>query len=72
MHPSAVLAAMQWYMDSHRSFEFDRYPFDDTSNHEPSCDVLDDLNAYYAADITHGMEIGIGQVEFRAEGHSSN
>jgi hypothetical protein len=44
-------------MDSHRSFEFDRYPFDDATAAERS-DALDDGQAYHATDITHGMEIG--------------
>jgi hypothetical protein len=52
-------------MDPHRSFEFDRYPCDDTPGYEPSSDAPDDLNAYCAADITHGMEIGLARVEFR-------
>jgi hypothetical protein len=43
-------------MDSHRSFEFDRYPFDDTSVHDSPVDGLDDRQAYFAEDITHGME----------------
>jgi hypothetical protein len=59
-------------MDSHRSFEFDRYPFDDTSGYGPSSDVPDDLSAYCAADITHGMEIGLAQVEFRTGDTSSD
>jgi hypothetical protein len=55
-------------MGSHRSFEFDRYPFDDTSVHETHCEMLDDLNIYRECDITHGMEIGEVRIEFRAEG----
>jgi hypothetical protein len=43
-------------MDSHRSFEFDRYPFDDAVAGERS-DALDDGQGYRATDVTHGMEI---------------
>jgi len=43
-------------MDSHRSFEFDRYPFDDV----PRGSDPDGAEACYAEDITHGMEIGEG------------
>lgn len=43
-------------MDPHRSFEFDRYPFDDAGLQEQLFEVLDDLQAYHATDITHGME----------------
>ena len=45
---------MQGCMESHRSFEFDRYPFDDV----PRRSDPDGTEAYYAEDITHGMEIG--------------
>ena len=44
-------------MDSHRSFEFDRYPFDDVPRRS---DPDGTEEAYYAEDITHGMEIGEG------------
>jgi hypothetical protein len=43
-------------MDSHRSFEFDRYPFDETPGREQPADSLDDRQAYYAEDVIHGME----------------
>jgi hypothetical protein len=50
-------------MDSHRSFEFDRYPFDDV----PRRSDPDGTEAYYAEDITHGMEIGEGLDVHHAE-----
>jgi len=44
-------------MESHRSFEFDRYPFDDVPRRSDSDGTEE---AYYAEDITHGMEIREG------------
>jgi hypothetical protein len=44
-------------MDSHRSFEFDRYPFDDVASDELA-EEFNDGQGYSATDITHGMEIG--------------
>jgi hypothetical protein len=53
-------------MDSHRSFEFDRYPFDDVTSDE-CADKLDEGQGYPATDITHGMEIGGMFNEFNAD-----
>ena len=67
MQPLAAHAAMQWCMDCHRSFEFDRYPFDDIPEYETYYEVSEELSVYFAADITHGMEVSEVRVEFRAE-----
>jgi len=47
---------MRRVVDSHRSFEFDRYPFDDDGEREHLIDPMDDHEAYSAKDIVHGME----------------
>jgi hypothetical protein len=44
--------------NSHRSFEFDRYPFDEEGAvFEYRVELTDVQAAYGALDITHGMEI---------------
>jgi len=49
-------------MDSHRSFEFDRYPFDEEGEvFEYRVESTDIQLVFGALDITHGMEIGEDQ-----------
>jgi hypothetical protein len=45
-------------MNSDRSFEFDRYPFDEVAASEHRADWLPIQQAYGEVDITHGMETG--------------
>jgi hypothetical protein len=51
-------------MDSQRSFEFDRYPFDEVRQ-ERRADSIGELQAYGALDITHGSETKDGQNALR-------
>ena len=47
-------------MDSHRSFEFDRYPFDDAIAAESDATAQNERQAYPALDVTHGDEVDLG------------